>query len=112
MKTKLEKIQELAEKKKVGKLVHFTGDSDVEVRAAAYRALGDCGGEEAMETCQNSIRDPEPKVRLAIAEAFQKMGDDHVSEALRHQMLSETDPEVKAALEKAVDFNRGRRGGA
>lgn len=112
MKTKLDKIQELAEKKKVGKLVKLTEDNDVEVRAAAFRALGDCGGQEAMETCQNAIRSPEPQVRLAIAQAFQKMGDDHVSEALRHQMLDEKDPTVKAALEKAVEFNRGRRPGA
>ena len=104
-----EDMQELAEKKKVTKIVKLTEDNDVEVRAAAFRALGDCGGQAAMETCQNAIRDPEPKVRLAIAEAFQKMGDDHVSEALRHQMLEEKDPAIKAALEKAVDFNRGKR---
>lgn len=112
MKTKQDKILEFAEKKKASKIVKFTMDNDNAVRAAAFRALGDVGGQEAMETCQNAVRDPSPEVRLAIAEAFQKMGDDHVAEALRHQMLEETDPKIKAAFEKAVDFNRGRRAGS
>ena len=111
MKSKLEKIQELAEKKKTAKLVKLTHDGDNEVRAAAFRALGSCGDEQAMETCQNAIRDPEPAIRLAVAEAFQKMGDDHVSEALRHQMMEETDPQLKEAFKLAADFNRGRRSG-
>lgn len=112
MKTKLEKIAELRDKKKSDKLVKLTDDGDDQVRAEAFRALGSIGDQLSMETCQNAIRDNSPAVRLAVAEAFQKMGDDHVAEALRHQMIDETDPKLKAAFEKAVDFNRGKRAGA
>lgn len=111
VKTKLDKVSIYEAKKKSGKLIKLSKDSDVAVRAAAYRAMGSIGDQASLEECQNNVRDDSPEVRLAIAEAFQKMGDDHVAEALRHQMLEETDPKLKSAFEKAVEFNRGRRGG-
>ena len=90
--SKLEKIQEAVEKKKVKKVAKFTDDADSTVRAAAFEALGAFPGDEyALEICQNTIRDGDPAVRLAVAKALAKIGNDHVVEALRHQMLSETD---------------------
>ena len=112
MADKLGKIQKLQEKKKVSKLCKFTTDGDPAVRAAAFLAIGECGDtQEGNEALQNSIRDPEPQVRLAIAKAFQKVGNDHVSEALHHQMLQETDPALKTEFSKAMDFTRGRQFG-
>lgn len=109
MKSKVEKIQELAAKKKIDKIVKLTDENDSAVRVAAFEALGDLPSELSNETLQNAIRDQDPAVRLAVAKAFQKMGSDHVSEALRHQMLSETDPELKAEFEKAMDYARAHR---
>ena len=109
---KVEKVKELAEKGKVSKLVKLTQDRDVDVAAAAFEALGNFDTQEARETLQNAIRDPEAKIRMAIAKAFQKIGDDHISEALHHQFLKETDPALKLEFEKAMDFCRTRRFGS
>lgn len=112
MADKLEKIQKLVGKKKVSKICKFAEDGDPAVRAAAFLAIGECGDtQEGNEALQNSIRDSEPQVRMAIAKAFQKIGNDHVSEALHHQMLQETDPALKAEFGKALDFTRGRQFG-
>lgn len=111
MKTKTEKIADFVAKKKVGKLTKLALDKDEEVAVAALEGLGEVGGEEADEFLQNLIRDPSPAIRLGVAKAFQKTGNDHVSEALRHQMLVETDPKLKAEFEKAMDFCRDRRQG-
>ena len=80
--SKLEKIQEAVEKKKVKKVAKFTDDADSTVRAAAFEAQGAFPGDEyALEICQNTIRDGDPAVRLAVAKALAKIGNDHVVEA-------------------------------
>ena len=95
---------------KIKKVAKFTDDADSEVRAAAFEALGEFPGDEyALEICQNTIRDNDPAVRLAVAKALKKIGNDHVVEALRHQMLHETDEALKKAFEDAMDACRERR---
>ena len=100
--SKLEKIQEAVEKKKVKKVAKFTDDADSTLGAFP-------GDEYALEICQNTIRDSDPAVRLAVARALAKIGNDHVVEALRHQMLNETDSALKKAFEDAMDACRERR---
>ena len=108
--SKLEKIKDAVEKKKIKKVAKFTDDADSEVRAAAFEALGEFPGDEyVLEICQNTIRDNDPAVRLAVAKALKKIGNDHVVEALRHQMLHETDEALKKAFEDAMDACRERR---
>ena len=109
MSSKDEKIQKLVEKGKVDKIIKLTEDREEDTRAAAFEALGNFTTELACEALQNAIRDESPKIRMAVAKAFQKVGSDHVSEALRHQMLAETDPALKAEFEKAMDFAREHR---
>lgn len=106
---KLDKINDLVSKGKTDKLIKLSDDKDEEVAAAAFVALGEIGDASAYETLQNAIRDPSPTIRLAVARGFQKCGDDHVVEALRRQMMGETDPRVKQELERAINFCRGHR---
>lgn len=71
--SKLEKIQEAVEKKKVKKVAKFTDDADSTVRAAAFEALGAFPGDEyALEICQNTIRDSDPAVRPCGCESARK----------------------------------------
>lgn len=111
MKTKQEKIAAYAEKKKAAKILKFLDDKEEAVQEAAYRALGQVGGEAAEEALQNSIRHPSARIRRAVADAFQHCGNDHVAEALHHQMLQETDPELREAFKKALENCRGKRSG-
>ena len=106
---KLDKIADLVAKGKAEKVIKLTEDRDEEVAAAAFEALGNFKTDPgALEALQNAIRDPSPRIRLAVAKAFQKCGNDHVSEALRHQMMVEKDPNLKANFEKAMNYCRGR----
>lgn len=100
----------LWKKRKLKKLQNLQTTLIVKFVLAAFEALGEFPGDEyALEICQNTIRDNDPAVRLAVAKALKKIGNDHVVEALRHQMLHETDEALKKAFEDAMDACRERR---
>ena len=111
MGTKASKVPALVEKKKVDKLekLILKREKDKEAAVAAIIGLGTIGGETACEILQVYIRDNDPDIRRATAMAFQKSGNDHITEMLRHQMLVEKDPEIKKEFEKAMDFSREQR---
>lgn len=87
MKTKLEKIAELRDKKKTAQLVKLTKDSDEEVRVEAFRALSTIGDRLSTETCLKAMHDKSPAVQLAVADVFERIGDTHIAEVMQHQMI-------------------------
>ena len=99
---KIEKINALAEKKKVDPILKFATGKDAVLRAAAAKALGTISVDESYNQLVIMTRDPEVSVRkaavLALGEIGRKAGADHV----RHVMANETDAELIKICQTAI----------
>lgn len=103
----VKKVEQLKSKGKADKLAALTGDRKEDVRLAAIAALGEVGGETAVNTLVTLLLSPEDSTRLAAANAMGVMKNPRMRVNVVHQLQRETNPEVKAALEKALLSIRG-----
>ncbi len=97
-----DKINKLAEKKKAGKIVGYLNDKDPETRIDAIRALGKCGGEEAINHLITQMTAREPTERIEVAKALGECGPDAAFYHMSHSLEHETDPAVKEAMKEAM----------
>ncbi|MBR3107451.1 MAG: HEAT repeat domain-containing protein [Clostridia bacterium] len=97
-----EKINKLAEKKKTGKIAGYLNDKDLETRIDAIRALGRCGGEEAINRLMTQMASHNPQERIEVAKALGECGPDAAFYQLSHYAAQETDAAVKEAMKEAM----------
>ena len=100
---KMEQVEKAIEKKNAAKLIKLCEDSDQEVRMAAIAGLGSVGGDETSNYLVFHLKNPNPKVRIAIAKALGILGDMHTKAFVSAQMNKEKDPDVREALCKALE---------
>lgn len=98
----LSKVQRLVEKKKDGELVKLAGGKDIETRLAAIAGLGKVRGEAGFNALVALLRDPEPRIRAAVASAMGEFGDSKLRAHIEHLLKSEADAKVAAALRDAL----------
>ncbi len=104
----LSKVQKLVEKKKDGELAKLAGSKDEVVRMAAIAGLGKVRGEAGFNALVALLRDPDAKVRAAVAGAMGEYGDPKLRAHIEHLLKSEPDETVKAALVGALGQMRDK----
>ena len=85
-----EKINKLADKKKAAKLVAFLKSKDKETRLDAIRALGKCGGEEAINALTTNIITPDEEEKIEVIKALGVCGKDASFYLLSHYATKKT----------------------
>jgi hypothetical protein len=84
-------------------------DEELSVRVAAARALGRVGDRRAWSFLARAVKDREPQVRLACAVALGRVAGRGGAGPLSRALRSETDENVRAALDWALSAAKGRR---
>jgi hypothetical protein len=89
-------------------------DEDPLVRARAAKTLGEMGDKDNTVNLLNAMTDSDPRVRIAAAEALAELKDPAAYPVLAKLLKKETDPNVRAAIEKTMKFMEaaGITGGA
>ena len=100
---KIEKLERKHNAEKIGPMVY---DRKEEVRMAAIAALGRIGGEHAVNALVPLLHHDDKKLRIAGAEAMGVMKDPRTRMHLAHQSQLEKDPDVLAAIQKAMQSVR------
>ena len=77
-------------------------DDDETVRAATLRGLIAVEGPDALSVIRPLLRDPRPAVRITASDALGFLATPEAREALQVRLDSETDPQVRTALERAL----------
>ena len=108
MSEKREKLEKLGEKKRTKSVARFLKSKDPEVRADALRALGTCGTEDAVNLLTNWSQSKVKEERIAAYEGIAKCGKDYSITMMRHDLETETDPDVIAAIKDATHAIRSR----
>lgn len=97
-----EKFNHYAEKKKAAKLVAHLKDRDKETRFDAIRALGRCGGEDAVNHLTTMLITPDADERAEVVRALGNCGTSATFSHLRYYIDRESDPTVRAAMQEAL----------
>ena len=104
-----ERINKLADKKKADKIVAFLKSKDKETRLDAIRALGKCGGAEAINALTTNIITPDEEEKIEVIKALGVCGKDASFYLLSHYAAKETNPIVKDVMREAMGQIRGRK---
>lgn len=107
----IEKINKLAEKGKVSKILSYLKSKDKATRVAAIRALGKCDrNEEAINTLTTMlIATTDKEERIAIYDSLGELGKEQSFFHISHYLDKENDPDVAAAMRKAMAKIRQRK---
>ncbi len=70
-------------------------------------ALGNTGDPRAVPALVDALGDEEPLVREHVAWALGRLGGTEAEQALAHARLSEPDPSVREAIDRALDAKTG-----
>lgn len=101
---KIEKIGKLAEKGKAEKIVAFVRDKDKQVSLAAITALGRMAdNEDAKNTLVSMVENEDADIRRAAVTSLGAASGSYVETRLRYCLANEKDPQVLAALRKALE---------
>ena len=102
---KIEKIGKLAEKGKAEKIVAFVRDKDKQVSLAAITALGKMAdNEDAKNTLVSMVENEDADIRrAAVTSLGGGASGSYVETRLRYCLANEKDPQVLAALRKALE---------
>jgi HEAT repeat protein len=95
---------------RLGRLVKRAADAGVPAgdRLAALEMLSLLSDERALDGLLTGLRDPEPDIRLAVAELLVDEPSPRALEALSQTALAEKHPELRAALTGVLDRARRR----
>jgi HEAT repeat protein len=98
----LSKVEKLIEKKNDAELAKLTDSKDSAVRLAAIAGLGKVSGEDSYNTLVALLRNPDPGIRVAVANAMAELGDPKLRTHIEHLLKNETDAKAVAALHAAL----------
>ena len=79
-----DKLNKLAEKNKADKIISYLNSRDKETRIDAMRALGQCGGEEAVNHLTTLLITPDPDERAEVVRALGSCGTSATFSFLSH----------------------------
>ena len=102
---KIEKIHKLDEKHKTASIIKMMEGkhSDTEIICAALEALGDIADEDSLNEITHYLEHEDPAVRTKACCVAAKLNTDYLNTRVRYQMSQEKDPEVKKAIQEALD---------
>lgn len=98
-----EKIEKLAAKRKSDAIIKIMQKADADVVVTALGALATVGDEAACNEITHYIDAEERKVRIAACKAALTIKTEYMNTRVRHQIAEEKDPEVKAAIQAALN---------
>lgn len=91
----VQKVEKWAQKKKITKIINKgLSNTNIEVRIAAIKALGNSGDENAMHQLIALLKDPDATIRTAAVEALGVMGNGRSLEFVKQMLNSENDEKV------------------
>lgn len=100
---KIEKIEKLTQKGKVGKLISLAGDKDKDVRVAAIAGLGKLAeNEDSLNALIGMMENEDPDIRKAVVTALGDSKGSYVETKLRYCMSHEKDSQVLEAAREAL----------
>ena len=102
---KIEKIHKLDTKHKTASIIKLMEGkhSDAEVICAALEALGDIADEDSLNEITHYLEHEDPAIRTKACCVAAKLNTDYLNTRVRYQMSQEKDPEVKKAIQEALD---------
>ena len=102
---KIEKIHKLDTKHKTASIIKLMEGkhSDTEVICAALEALGDIADEDSLNEITHYLEHEDPAIRTKECCVDAKLNTDYLNTRVRYQMSQEKDPEVKKAIQEALD---------
>ena len=107
---KIEKIIEWGREKRTNKIVKLASHKDPEIRIAVAKACKHLRNGEGYLVLTNLVRDEEVAVKKEAIISLGKFGRTEAISHLLHIKESETDEEIKAVCQEAVDeLHRGAR---
>ena len=100
---KIEKIEKLAGKGKVEKVLKFVGDKDKEVRLAVIAGVaGKIENEDVRNTVVGLTEDADPDIRKAAITALGNGRGSYVETRLRYALTHEKDEKVLQAVRDSL----------
>lgn len=97
-----EKLMAWGAKGKLAKLRPYLENSDVNIRVAAARAMGQIDTEEAANMLILVLRDPSVEVQKAVVESLGKMSYQAAEEHVRQLYRATTDKELQELCLKSA----------
>ncbi len=97
-----EKIDKLASKNKVDKIIKLAGDKDKEVALDAIAALGHTTGEDGKNFLVVELGHADADYRTAAATALGETGDGHYKAVVLQALQKETDEAVKTIMKETI----------
>lgn len=98
----LKKVASWEKKKKESKLIKAISDSNIEIQTAAIKALGNVGGEKALNSLISLLRDANPTIRSAAVEALGNMANPRSEEFVKQISLNDSDENVRQLAVEAL----------
>lgn len=108
MSDKWEKLAKLAGKGKGAKLLKFLKNKDASVVLDAVKALGQCGGEDAINALTGLANEGEKNLRIAAIKALGQCGGSYNLTLFTHDVAQEKDEDVLAAIREALEQIKAR----
>ena len=102
---KIEKIHKLDTKHKTASIIKLMEGkhSDAEVISAPLEPLGDIADEDSLNEITHYLEHEDPAIRTKACCVAAKLNTDYLNTRVRYQMSQEKDPEVKKAIQEALD---------
>ena len=108
MSKKFEKLEKLAAKGKGAAIVKFIKSKDPEIVNDAIAALGKCGGEDAINALTGLTNSLDKAIKIDAIKALGSAGGAYNATLFAHDLTTEKDPDVLAAIKEALGQIRTR----
>lgn len=96
---KMNAVEKAVKKGNIGALIELSDNKDKEVSFAAITGLAGLGGDDASHYLIRRLQDPDPNMRIAVAQALGQIANKHTKAFLSAQMQKEQDPKVKQVMQ-------------
>ncbi len=92
-------VEKALKKGNVGALIDLSDNKDQEISFAAIVGLAELGGDDASHYLIRRLQDPDPNMRIAVAQALGQIANKHTKAFLSAQLQKEQDPKVKQVMQ-------------